>query len=161
MRIEATRTGRAAIWESGGGLTNRGHAVLVTDPHGGPKIPLFVKTSGDLACGNHALIPVAAGDCIISVRNKLGEGKVERITAVGPAIAPQPNPQGLGAGLLSRAAHIDLTTELVAEYETGEWSPELPDQFQAAWDAACRKARTYHCRSAVYIAEVVPVRRMP
>jgi len=62
--IEKTKKGYPALWESGGGYTNTGFAVLIADKYLNPKKPLYIRTSGELACANHALIPIAIGDCV-------------------------------------------------------------------------------------------------
>ena len=48
--------GKFAFWEQGGGYTNTGSAVIIADHNGYPKQAIEVYTTGELACGKHALI---------------------------------------------------------------------------------------------------------
>ncbi len=119
--IEITRTGIPAMWEKGGGYTNTGSATIIADRNGYPKRAILERTAGDLACKDHALIPVSVGDVIVSAnqhRDRVAV-TVERITSIGDGVA---------------------TVEPCAD-------PICVD----ALYAAINKANDYHCRTAYYI----------
>lgn len=120
-KIETTKSGIPAMWEKGGAYSNTGEAVIFADHNGYPKRPLCVRTRGDLACGNHALIPVTVGDTIVTVNRQHDRVSVtvERIAAISDELA-------------------------MAEHCT---DPICVD----AIHAAIAKADDYHCRSAYYI----------
>lgn len=66
IQLELSRSGIPCLWESGGGMTNTGEAVIIAGPSGEKKKPIHIRKRGHLACGEHALIPVEAGDYIIT-----------------------------------------------------------------------------------------------
>jgi hypothetical protein len=65
LLLDTTKSGKAALWESGGGKTNTGEAVLITGRKGERVRPYFLRYQGRLACDNHALMPVVPGSYII------------------------------------------------------------------------------------------------
>jgi len=121
--LAVSKSGLPCLWENGGGLSNTGHAQVIADHNGYPKRPICVRTHGDLACGNHALIPVREGDHIVTAKRYHDKVAltVERITA------------------------IDQDTATVVS----EQEPICYD----AIAAAIAKASDYHCRSAKYIKQ--------
>lgn len=119
--IEITKSGLTAMWERGGSFTNTGWVTIIADCNGYAKRPVCVRTCGDLACGNHALIPVATGDVIVSVdrhHDKVAV-TVERIVSI-----------------LDDGAVVESCNE-----------PICVDAIQAAIE----KANDYHCRQPYYI----------
>ena len=119
--IEITKSGLTAMWERGGGYSNTGSATIIADRNGYPKRAVHIRTDGELACRDHALIPVATGDVIVSVdrhHDKVAV-TVERITSIGDGIA----------------ATEPCTDPICVE----------------AIYAAIDKANDYHCRTAYYI----------
>ena len=119
--VEQTKSGIPAMWEKGGAFSNTGEAVIIADRNGYPKRPVCVRTHGNLACGCHALVPVAAGDIIVTVNRHHDRAAVtvERISAI--------------SGDAARA-------EPCAD-------PICVDAIYAAID----KANEYHCRTPHYI----------
>lgn len=67
--LTLSKSGIPCIWESGGGWTNTGDATIICGSHGQQKRAIFVRTHGNLACDDHALIPVQVGDYVINVRH--------------------------------------------------------------------------------------------
>ena len=67
INVATSKTGITCIWESGGGFTNTGNATVVGDSFGHPKKAIFIKEHGDLACNEHALIPIQKGDIVLNV----------------------------------------------------------------------------------------------
>jgi len=118
---EITKSGIPAMWEKGGGYTNTGSATIIADRNGYPKCAIFERTAGDLACKNHALIPVSVGDVIVSANQHRDRVAitVERITSICEGAA---------------------TTEPCTD-------PICVEAIYSAID----KANDYHCRTAYYI----------
>ena len=127
VKIERTKKGFPAIWESGGGMTNTGHAFIITNADGGPKKPVYIRRRGSLACDNHALFIVEIGDLVIEAsHHRLDfEIAVYRIEAID-----------------SEEARLSL----LHEFSCGEWDIEPPASIMEAVEAAERKATDYHCR---------------
>lgn len=74
VNITRSKRGIPCLWENGGGYSNTGTAQIITDGQGYAKRAIYVRTHGDLACGDHALIPVQTGDHVVTVyrhRNKV------------------------------------------------------------------------------------------
>ncbi len=77
MPIERSKSGIPCLWESGGGNTNTGDAMLIGDWNGEPKKPIFVRRRGELACMEHALIPIRKHDTVIIVDRHRDDYTVE------------------------------------------------------------------------------------
>jgi hypothetical protein len=148
--ILRTRDGRPAVWEQGGGLSNTGSAVIVAGPEGQALPAAYVRRSGDLACREHALVPVAPGCVVVIAMHHRADFSVHVRRIVEGADGPELGP-------------------VVAEYAEGTWvfpdgsahaAPDGPLQIEdespvpwaAAVTAAVRKAGCYHCREAHYVA---------
>lgn len=124
--IVITKGGWPALWERGGALSRRGSATIVAEADGSKPRPILVKTRGHLACGQHALVGLRAGMYVISA-GRSGAVSIKRIKRVGV--------QG---------------REVLAEVEEVD-SSSIPPKLQPAVQAAVTKARTYHCRFAVWV----------
>jgi len=118
-----SKGGLSCMWEQGGAFTNTGEAQIITDKNGYAKRAICVRTHGDLACGDHALIPVREGDHIVTVKRHHDEVTitVERIEAI----------------------HQDTATV----------RPETEPICPKAIAAAIAKSREYHCRTPYYIQQ--------
>ena len=124
MPLHRSRSGLACLYECGGGLTNTGGAQLVTSPTGKPKRAIHIRTHGNLCNDDHALIPVKAWDCVVSVarhRDRVAV-QVERITAIN-----------------GDTATLERTDDLIC------WD---------AIQAAVEKSWDYHCRQPHYIQQL-------
>ena len=124
MPLHRSRSGLACLWECGGGLTNTGRAQLVASPTGKPKRAIYIRTHGDLCNGDHALIPVRVGDCVVSVdrhRDRVAV-QVECITAIN-----------------GDTATLEHTDDLIC------WD---------VIRAAVEKSWDYHCRQPHYIRQL-------
>lgn len=119
--LAISKTGVPCLWENGGGCTNTGTAQIIADGLGYPKRAICVRTHGDRACGDHALIPVRAGDHVVTVdrhHDKVAI-RVERIASIN----------GNSAELVPETAPICVD----------------------AINAAVAKSNDYHCRTPYYI----------
>lgn len=124
IEITRSKSGYPCLWERGGGYTNTGEAQIITDGQGYPKRAIAVRSHGDLACMNHALIPVHEGDHIVTVnrhRDKIAV-QVERIVSI--------------------------------EGDTARTVPETAPICDGAIWAAAEKSNDYHCRVPHYIQGV-------
>jgi len=63
--VSRSKNGYPCLHESGGGYTNTGEAVIIADKDGKRKNAIYIYRSGHLACRDHAVIPIIAGDYVI------------------------------------------------------------------------------------------------
>lgn len=124
--IVVTKGGWPALWEKGGALSRRGSAVVITESDGSKPRPILVRTRGHLACGNHALVGLRAGMYVIRA-GRSGAVEIKRIKRLG----------------------VKNQKALVEVEEVD--SSSIPPKLQPAVQAAVTKARTYHCRFAVWV----------
>lgn len=131
INIHRSGSGLPCVWEGGGGYTSTGGSTVVANPDGTPKKPIFVYRRGR-ACGGHALLVVHEGDVVIKVSRHRGDFTiwVYQVEEIG-----------------EDAAEVSQ----VAKSERGRWTPELPERFRAAVNAAMDKSLCYHCREPHYV----------
>lgn len=120
------------LWESGGGMTHTGGAALVTNKHGQPKSAIYIRTSGSLACLEHALIPISVGDHFIIANHHRGDFTIEIFC-------------------IKSINTTKLEAERVNLFDYDQWDTQLDPNFNAAIDAARAKATCYHCRDPHFI----------
>jgi len=134
FKIERTRTGLPARWECGGSATNTGECTIIAGANGLPKKAVYIKRSGHLSNGRHALIIVEVGDYIIEAYHHRKDFtiRIHKILQFDDEAA---------------------IVEQINRFSKNEWDAELPAFLEAAVEAAKDKATCYHCRSAHYIAE--------
>lgn len=142
IKIDATKRGLPAIWETGGGLTSGGSATIIAKPDGSKPRAVFVRTHGHLAGGPHALVCVHEGFYLVHA----GVGRGVRQSATIERIV-KTTVKDVNGEKFEAAAEV----EVVNTFSRGEWDKPLEAKFEAAVEAAFRKASTYHCRYAVYI----------
>lgn len=131
MKIERTKKGLPAMWESGGGYTNTGEATIIANRNGSPKKPVYIKRRRALACSEHALFIVSVGDLVIMADHHRLDFDI----------------------LVCRIDEIDgdeAKLSLLHEFSNGEWDQEPPADIMKAVEAAEEKAMIYHCRRPVY-----------
>ena len=144
MRIERTKRGYPAFWESGRGSTDIGEATIIAGKDGKPKKAI---SRGQLANCRHALIPIEEGDYIINAfhyREDFGIS-IYRVTGFEVfkgeeyAVAEYYN------------GKADMEHQIC--YGLPEWEEPLPAFLEDAVQAAMEKATCYHCREPHYIWE--------
>ena len=64
--VSFSKTGSTCLTEHGGSYTNTGSARIIADHNGYPKRAIKAFDRGNLACGDHAVIPVQVGDVVIT-----------------------------------------------------------------------------------------------
>lgn len=136
IKIETTKKGFPAIWESGGGMTNTGNAQLVASTEGTPKTPIYIRRRGPLACEEHALFILEEGDVVIQSdhHRKKFNHVIYRVVEIE-----------------EENGELYAVLETLAEYSFGEWdNDEVADSYSAAINAAESKAMEYHCREPYY-----------
>jgi hypothetical protein len=121
--------GHMAAWESGGGWSRTGSAVVIAGSEGQPLKPIFVRNSGPLACEKHALLPVKHGDWAVRCDRYGDDYRITIARLVGNLFY----------------SHIDIPRPLM---------DGIPDEFNFLTDAinaVVEKSKIYHCRGPVYI----------
>lgn len=151
LEIHKTKSGRPALWEEGGGMTNTGFATIVAGPRGEPLPALFINQRGHLACGQHALLPVRVGCLVIRAaidRRRLSVG-VYRITET------KKNEDRFVATIWKEDELIVPTVLIREGLLTPQGLAEMAwDDYRAdAATAAIKKALCYHCREPHYILQ--------
>ena len=135
------------LWEEGGALMNRGEAQIIANWAGKPAHALFVNRRGNLACGQHALVPVAKGYFIIEAKHKL-DVFVINIYEINDINVPL------------KKAYADL----VHSYDGEDWDDRFDEQkldfFNMAIIAARSKAQDLHCEKTYYV-EYTPKDKIP
>ncbi len=125
--IKRSKSGLPCLSESGGGWSNTGSVQVIADALGRAKRAIHVRNHGDLACNDHAIIPVRVGDVVVTV-DRHGPAvsiTVERIIALD---------------IDNLTATLERTDEKIC------W---------AAICAAVDKSYDYHCRQPYYIQQVL------
>lgn len=132
LRIERSRSGIPALWEEGGGRSNTGWARLIADQDGRPKKAIYVRRRGQLACAEHALVPIRKDDIVVEADHHRYDYtvKVYRIVQI---------------------REDEATLSLIADFDQGEWVPQLPVHLNDVVQAAMDKAADYHCRTPYWI----------
>ncbi len=138
-KIETTKRGFPAMWESGGGMTNTGHAQIIAGRNGEAIRPVYVPKG--YSCGEHALFTVHEGYHVISV-GRHGRSYGVSIWKILKVVSKDINGS-------TWEASADM--ELVNHYDNGEWDVALDPKFEAAVSAAKSKSASYHCRSTYFI----------
>jgi hypothetical protein len=134
MELKATisKRGYPCLWESGGGLSNTGKAFLIAGPNGDKKTAMYIRTRGQLACEEHALIPVVIGDIVIKTSHHRLDFEI-----------------GVWKILSIENETIQLTK--LHTFDDGEWDVEPPEYLEPVISTSKRKASAYHCRSAFWV----------
>lgn len=134
--VETTKKGYPAMWESGGGYTNTGEAIIIAGPEGEPKTPIYIRKRGDLANGQHALFIVSKGDIVVEANHhrKDFEISIYRISSFTD------DDDGFKYAYLEKIHH----------FSRGEWDIDPPEDFEDAIEASMGKATCYHCRESHY-----------
>ena len=153
IRIHLTEHGIPCLWESGGGYTNTGSALIITTAEGEKKRALFIQRTGNRSCLEHALIPVRVGNCLVtfSYHRESHEAAIHRIIRIEQE-------EGETWAYTEEMAHsqgksIDGPNKWVLD-----WNIQRPE-FESAVAAAITKASRYHCREAVYCLPPEPKKK--
>ena len=142
LDIVKTRTGKAAIWEWGGGCMNTGNAQIICSSDWKPLEPIYIKRRGHLANGNHALFPARPGIIVIMASHHRGDFNI----GIHQLVELQEIDGEYKAKWKTLFGYKDGEW---AKYndEKGKWEPgEPPPESQKAIKSAIEKAKCYHCR---------------
>lgn len=132
MKIERTKKNYPAFWESGGGFSNTGTAMVVADSDGNPKPCLYKRRSGKLANSRHALVLLELGDFIIKSSHHRLDFTIEIFRVV-------------------EIREDTAEVELLYEFSNGEWNIEPPEFLKTAIQKSKEKADCYHCREPHFV----------
>lgn len=135
--LTISKSGLPCLWESGGGFTNIGNSFIITNHEGKKKQPIYIRRSGELACGDHALIPIQKGDYGISVYRGRSEYDV----------------------YIYEFNNINIENKtvdcnVINKFSEGEWDSDPDLKFKEAVESAKAKSRDYHCRSPYYVLPI-------
>ena len=133
IRIERTKKGYPAFWESGGGYTNTGKATIITGKAGQPKEAIYIRRRGPLANEHHALVILEVGDYIIKASHHREDFEIVILK------------------VLDFEEEIAVV-EQVNCFSWGEWNEEPPAELEQAVHTAMHKATCYHCREPHFAA---------
>lgn len=132
---DKTKRGLISLWESGGAGTNTGRATIICKKDGSKPKAVYVRTGGQLACDDHALIPIHPGYYIIKVSRHHDDYTIKIYQII--ELVDEEYPQ--------------VKAEEVNEFSRGEWDTTLPDYLEAAVNSAKEKSCCWHCRNPHYI----------
>lgn len=135
ISLQQTRKGCPALWEWGGGYSNTGDACIIAGPKGEKKSPVYVRRRGHLAGGEHALFVIKKGDVIVFADHHRLDYNIEVCRIID---------------IQCREDDCIATIEVLDDYRDGEWAGDAHKNFEAAIEAAKKKAACYHCRSPHY-----------
>jgi hypothetical protein len=137
VRLEKTRDGKPAMWETGGGSTNSGDAVIIAGPRGERLTSVYVPTDGYMT-GKHALFAVEVGCHVIEAFYEHPELEifVYRIEDI-------------------EKDNGDYIATMIPLYffRDGKWDHEAPEWLADAIVAAEEKSMCFHCREPHYARE--------
>jgi hypothetical protein len=139
ISLEVSKRGTPCTWECGGGWSNTGSADIICAADGSPKAPIYVRRKGELACGNHTLIPVQVGDVLVEAEHHRKDFTISISEVVDIVIEEN--------GYIAKLHPL-------AKFDNGEWDDiEKPKNYKGAINAAIDKSTCYHCREPHYIKE--------
>ncbi len=136
IRIERTKRGYPAYWESGGGSTNTGEATIIAGKDGKPKKAVYVRSRGQLANCRHALVILEVDDYIINAFHHREDFEIEIYRVM--------DFEEVKEEMYAVMEHINC-------FGMGEWDAELPEFLEDAVLEAMAKATCYHCRGPHFI----------
>lgn len=136
LNCELSKKGHTVAWEDGGGMTNSGDSLIITDSNGGKKIPLVLRSRSN---DNHALFVVSENDLVISVSRSRREITI--------------NIFRIGADVDGNEYYHKRLLHKEHCFSDGEWDIVPPVCLHDAIDAAVDKTWRYHCRQAVWAGE--------
>ena len=134
MKCELSKKEFPCLWESGGSFTNTGDSIIIADKNGDPKKPIYIRTSGSLACENHALIPIEIGDIIINCSHHRYDFTI-RVNKINSIV------------------NDEIEVEQLNSFSQGEWDFELESCLEEAVCISKYKASDYHCRTPYFIKQ--------
>jgi len=134
--ISLSKTGLPTMWEKGGAFKNTASATVICDFEGYPKKAIFTNKKGNIACAEHALIRIEAGDAIIEVTSLHNVSTIEilRITGI-------------------KKNELIAKVVRIAYWANGEWieGNKIAAKYRDACEAAINKAGDFHCRKPYYV----------
>lgn len=141
IKIETTKKGYPALWESGGASTNKGYSQIITGCFGETLHPIYQPGGGHLCCGRHALFILQKGFYVINVFQRRGVFPEIYIYKIIKLNVPN----------LNEEWEANAEVLLINEFSEGEWDIDLEENLKNAVNAARDKSCHYHCRSTYYV----------
>jgi hypothetical protein len=135
FKLAHSKSGVSCLWEAGGAYSNHGSAILIADANGAKIKPLYIRTRGELACGDHAMIPVTVGATVVQADQWHGDYDIYVYQ-------------------IAEIRDQEAIAKLEYHFSCGEWDCPPDDKFSAVIGAAKKKAASYHCRMPYYVLPV-------
>lgn len=128
---------RAVRWEAGGGYSNTGDANIICSIAGASLKPVFVKTKGHLACGEHAMFLFYPGQPWVEIEVRRWRSDYNVLI----------NKYVLKNDEIEKETiwKIENVNDVINEL------PTRLKKFEEAIKVAIQKSNCYHCREPHYI----------
>lgn len=122
-----SKSGICCLTEAGGSMSSTGEATIICNKEYNKKKAIYIFTKGDIACKDHAIIPVVVDDHVIYVDRHNNTCNVYDFKIID---------------IIRNKAVLLLTNNKVVstDYEGN-----------SAIEAAITKSLDYHCRKTYYI----------
>ena len=157
MFLTRSKSGLFCAEESGGGSTNTGKALIICGSKGEKLRPVFIPSSGHLANGTHAIIPVHPGCYTIAVDRHRANYTitVKRIAGIHEKMMQESHiPPAVPSEKESMSMRTVIWAEMedVCKYSEGEWGGVVPEGIPDAIKAAMDKSMDYHCKVPYWVS---------
>lgn len=139
LPIYVTTGNDVALWEEGGCTGKSGFAVIVANNNGTKKKPVFIKETGNLSNGKHALLKVGTSD-IVALANYVSHNETFLITLYR-------------ISQINRDSKTAVLSEFLQIRNEKVSNEAFMKQYFEVVEAAKRKSSTVYCKSPTYIAD--------
>ena len=125
--VQLSKTGISCLTEAGGSMSSTGEATIICNKKYNKKKAIYIFAKGDIACKDHAVIPVDKDDHVIYVERHNSTCSVYDFKVID---------------IIRNKAVLLLTNNKVVGTDYNG---------NIAIEAAIRKSLDYHCRKPYYI----------
>ena len=133
--ISLSKNGLPTMWEKGGAFKNTASATIICDFEGYPKRAIHTNKKGNIACAEHALVRIEAGDTLIEVTSIRNVSTIEILRIIG-----------------IKKSQLIANVIRIAYWENGSWdNDKIAAKYRDACEAAINKAGDFHCRKTYYV----------
>lgn len=132
--IVRSKKGIPCFWESGGGSSNTGEAIIIASPEGKKIKPIYIRRSGHLSNSDHALVPLTEGSYIIKTYHHRGDYTIN----IYKILSFDNN-------------KYKATVKNINCFDNGEWDFPLEEKLVEPVEVSKNKSNDYHCRSAYFV----------
>lgn len=125
--VQLSKIGISCLTEAGGSMSSTGEATIICNKEYNKKKAIYIFTKGDIACKDHAVIPVDKDDHVIYVERHNNTCSVYDFKVID---------------IIRKKAVLLLTNNKVVGTDYNG---------NSAIEAAIRKSLDYHCKQPYYI----------